>query len=664
MIVDFSQYAGQTLILYNDAPAAFPARVSSYDYYTGGPDLSPVGAPSTLPGYGPNTRTIMQVKVASSAPASSFNLAALQAAFRHHADGSGVFESGQNPIIVGQAGYNSAYGAGFAASGDCSSPTATNPCDGFARINQQGGEAFTFDTLLGDKIGVTIQPKALHDETNATNFEPYGRMSGNIGVEAVPATPAAQNVVLYPFVNPVTELFDGTNLPTSDTLAPIAFQDDGTQIWKITHNGVDTHPIHFHLYDVQLLNRVTWDNIIIPPDANELGWKDTVRVSPLEDTYFAIRPIIPVLPWEIPNSVRPLNPMMPLGDTSMFNPTDVNGNPTNPIVNQLVNFGWEYMLHCHILSHEEMDMMRPVSVAMPPNAPDGLAWTTSGRGRRTSLNLTWNDNSISETAFLVQRTADGINWVDLGTVPSPLDQPNTTGLRSFTDTSFRNNGTIYSYRVIAQNTVGYGGEYPSLTAQSVSNAVIAIPAPSNLTAALRSGPQITLTWTDNTANETGFIVQRSTDGFIFTQIAMAPAHANTGTVTFTDSAVALSATYYYRVAAASASGSSAFSNTAVMPVFAPAAPSGVAATAVRQNRNERVTVTWTDNANNESGFEIQRATDAGFTAGLASTTVGANVTTYTTGRIPRLNYYFRLRAVNAVGQSAWINAAPSPVPIP
>ena len=50
VIVDFSQYAGQTLILYNDAPAAFPARVASYDYYTGAPDLFPVGAPIILPG--------------------------------------------------------------------------------------------------------------------------------------------------------------------------------------------------------------------------------------------------------------------------------------------------------------------------------------------------------------------------------------------------------------------------------------------------------------------------------------------------------------------------------------------------------------------------------------------------------------------------------------
>ena len=56
-----AQYAGKTLILYNDAPAAFPARVATYDYYTGGPDT---GAGVVLPGYGPNTRTVMQVKVA------------------------------------------------------------------------------------------------------------------------------------------------------------------------------------------------------------------------------------------------------------------------------------------------------------------------------------------------------------------------------------------------------------------------------------------------------------------------------------------------------------------------------------------------------------------------------------------------------------------------
>ena len=117
-------------------------------------------------------------------------------------------------------------------------------------------------------------------------------------------------------------------------MTPISSADDGTQIWKITHNGVDTHPIHFHLYDVQVLNRVTWDNIIIPPDPNELGWKDTVRVSPLEDTIVALRPIIPSAAVGVPNSIRPLNPMMPLGSTMGFNSVDPNGNPTAAITNQ------------------------------------------------------------------------------------------------------------------------------------------------------------------------------------------------------------------------------------------------------------------------------------------------------------------------------------------
>ena len=126
VIVDFSQFAGQTLILYNDAPAAFPARVPSYDYYTGAPDLSPNGAPGVLPGYGPNTRTIMQVKIeARGSGPCAFNLTKLQNAFKHNAAGTGVFESSQHPIIVGQAAYNSAYGTSFAASSNCNAPGST-----------------------------------------------------------------------------------------------------------------------------------------------------------------------------------------------------------------------------------------------------------------------------------------------------------------------------------------------------------------------------------------------------------------------------------------------------------------------------------------------------------------------------------------------------------
>ena len=475
VIVDFSQFAGQTLILYNDAPAAFPARIATYDYYTGMPDMYPNAPALVLPGYGPNTRTIMQVKVNDIAPSPAYNFNSLRSAFLHKADGSGVFESGQPPVIVGQAPYNGSYATDFTTGGWCNGPINPSPrCDGYARISEQGGDIFKFDTLLGNQLGITIEPKALHDEMNDTNTEAYGRMQGNIGLEAVPAVPGLQNVVLYPYINPPSEIFDGTNLPTTASLTPISTEADGTQIWKITHNGVDTHPIHFHLYDVQLLNRVTWDNIIIPPDPTELGWKDTVRVSPLEDTYFAIRPIIPVFPFEIPNSIRPMDPMMPLGSTAMFNSRDPNGNPVDPIVNSLINFGWEYVYHCHILSHEEMDMMRPNIVAMPPIAPNGLSHSISGN----SLTLMWQDNSITETEFEVLATNDGFNWISLGTIPSPLDQPNTHGPRSFTDLNY--NGTRVAYQVVAKNTVGYlhtteqnlnityTTDFPSLTVQSTS----------------------------------------------------------------------------------------------------------------------------------------------------------------------------------------------------
>ena len=302
VIVDFSQYAGQTLILYNDAPAAFPARVPGYDCYTGGPDLTPSGAPTTLAGYGPNTRTITRVTVGATAPAVAFDkpntnadaLGVLIAAFRHHANGTGVFESSQDPIIVGQAAYNSAYGTNFTGSGWCNS--TTNPsakCDGFARVQEQGAVPgapdtfkFKFDTLAGPQLAIPFEPKGMHDEMNSASFDEWGRMTANMGLEAPGATPLLQNIILYPFVNPATEILDSTGMPSSLKVTKISSGTDGTQIWKITHNGVDTHPIHFHLYNVQLLNRVTWDNIIIPPEPTK------IKVDGINLTYAGLIPTI------------------------------------------------------------------------------------------------------------------------------------------------------------------------------------------------------------------------------------------------------------------------------------------------------------------------------------------------------------------------------------
>jgi FtsP/CotA-like multicopper oxidase with cupredoxin domain len=673
VLVDFSKFAGKTLILYNDAPAAFPARVPGYDYYTGAPDLSPVGAPTPLPGYGPNTRTVMQVKIADAPAGPALDLVKLQNAFKHHVDGSGVFESGQNPIIVGQKGYNTAYGSSFPASSNCNA-SASQSCDGLVRIND-GTKApyeFGFNTLKNPsmKSSLRMEPKAIHDEMNSSTFDEFGRMQANLGVEAQPPTPGLQNVTLYPYVNPQTELIDGTDLPKAEVsldanglpagdvkVKPLATTKDGTQIWRFTHNGVDTHPIHFHLYDVQVLNRVTWDNIVIPNDPNELGWKDTVRMSPLEDTIVALRPVIPKTPFEVPNSIRPLNPAMPLGDQTMFNNVDPGGNPTGNIINKLVNFGWEYVLHCHILSHEEMDMMRPVSVALPPVKADGLAAAIVGNGKNARVTLTWNDNSITETSYLVQRTTDGTTWVDAGSVASPLDQPNTKGTtRSFTDAG-SNGSTPYLYRVVARNTVGYGGAFPEMTVTSVSDTfgvnLPALPAaPSLLTGTIASATRVNLTWRDNASTEARFVVERSDGGGTFSQIGTVPARAGTGgTVTFADTAAVAGSSYQYRVTAVNLTGSSAPSEVLALSMTAPSAPTNVTGTAVRSGAGEVVTVSWADTSTNETGFTVEWSATADFATVAGSRTAAAGATGLTTPRIGRQVWYFRVTATNPLGQA-------------
>ncbi len=481
VVVDLTPFAGQTLILYNDAPAAFPARDPRYDYYTGNGDYTDTGgAPSTLPGYGPNIRTVMQI-VVNGTPTTpvpnhvnATRLGALQTAFMATAaGGQGVFENGQHPIIVGQGEYNSAY---FSPAAPSTEKFKTNgPLNGTVQIFDTG---LTFNTLpqpgstaLGT-LSMVFQPKQIQDEMGEAFDRDYGRMSGFLGLESPNPQAGVQNMILYPFVNPASELIDATNLPkTNVEVTPIAVATDGSQIWKITHNGVDTHPIHFHLFDVQVLNRVGWDGIIRKPDANELGWKDTVRISPLEDTIVALRPVIPVTPFDavLPNSTRPLNPAMPTNSSIMFTNMDAWGNPTVPIVNLWTNFGWEYVWHCHILSHEEMDMMRPISVSAPPTAPTLSAQQIIlGNGDRANV-LTWADNSVGETGFLIQRSATAVGpWADIGTVDA--------NVITYSDNIGGAQDTLY-YRVVALNQVGYSATagYSTLTTKGISNVVEVIP---------------------------------------------------------------------------------------------------------------------------------------------------------------------------------------------
>jgi hypothetical protein len=77
--------------------------------------------------------------------------------------------------------------------------------------------------------------------------------------------------------------------------------------------------------------------------------------------------------------------------------------------------------------------------------------------------------------------------------------------------------------------------------------------------------------------------------------------------------------------------------------------------------NYTATLRWTDTATNETGFTIQRATNSTFTTGLSSSTAAANATTLTQTVTRNTTYYYRIRANNTGGSSAWTNAQPFPI---
>jgi FtsP/CotA-like multicopper oxidase with cupredoxin domain len=385
VIVDFSKFAGQTLILYNDAPTPAPANDSRLDYFTGDGDQTPIGgAPNTPPGYGPNTRTVMQVIVDGNAPNQMpFSLPALKAAFASTATTKGLFASTQPTTIVPEPNYNSAYAGTFPPTyASISADTLTfNPL-----------APLTFEALLSQEpsacTGTTTAPTQCaslnHKAIQELFTLDYGRMNATLGTELPNVNFQNQTTIPLGYVDPATE---------------IVRQGD-TQLWKITHNGVDSHFIHFHLFNVQVINRVGWDGSLRPPDANEMGWKDTVRMNPLEDIVVALQPITPQLPWPIPNSVR-------LNDVTGSNMNFTNLNPfSNGGANTAdapTNFGWEYVWHCHILGHEENDMMRPIMWQVPPNTPGPLVVAANMNG---GVDISFTDNSASETGFTIQRDID------------------------------------------------------------------------------------------------------------------------------------------------------------------------------------------------------------------------------------------------------------------
>jgi uncharacterized protein len=276
-----------------------------------------------------------------------------------------------------------------------------------------------------------------------------------------------------------------------------------------------------------------------------------------------------------------------------------------------------------------------------PVAPTALAATAvSGTG----IDLSWADNSATETEFQVERRSGASGFVLVATVGIDQTTYSDGGLST---------ATTYAYRVRACNAGGcspYSNEATATTPSSPPPA-----APTDLTASVVSASRIDLAWTDNSSGEALFRVQRRVGDGAFGDHATVGA----GVTTFSDTEVVADRVYTYRVTACTdASVCSDFSNqaTATTP---PLAPTALTATATSPSE---IVLTWTNPNETATGFEIERR-DGGSGSFTSIAIVGANVTNYgDTGLSAGTRYDYRVRACNAGGCSPYSNEATATTP--
>jgi hypothetical protein len=255
--------------------------------------------------------------------------------------------------------------------------------------------------------------------------------------------------------------------------------------------------------------------------------------------------------------------------------------------------------------------------------------------------LNWLDKSPTETGFKIERSPfTNTNFTEIATVGA-----DTT---SFTDSGL-SEATKYWYRVRAYNgytTSDYSGEKSVTTLYNIP------AAPSGLTITSLLSNKVSLSWIDNSNNETHFKIQRK-KGTTGTYAYIKTTQANVTSYTDKDPALRDGTLYYYRVSATNPGGDSAFSNEA-SGTTALAKPTSATATAVSSSR---INLTWVDNSASETGYKIERKkTATGSYAQIDE--VSANVESYrdTNGLDPNTRYYYRIRATNGTIDSDYSNS--------
>jgi len=248
--------------------------------------------------------------------------------------------------------------------------------------------------------------------------------------------------------------------------------------------------------------------------------------------------------------------------------------------------------------------------------------------------LTWADNSVSETGYIIERSlTSGSGYGVIDVIP-----PNST---SYTDSGFKE-GDQFFYLIRATNGVTHSE--PSNEANSTT--ILATPVGLEATGVDKAS--INLMWSDNSETETGFIVERSeSPGAGYTEI-----HTTAANETFySDKGLADGTQYYYRVRATNGEVFSAYSNESGA-ITNLSVPTGMSASAIDE---ASINLAWTDHSVSEEGYIIERSgsSEAGFTV---IGTTSANAVEYRdTDLRDGFQYFYRVRATNVTGSSAYSN---------
>jgi hypothetical protein len=258
------------------------------------------------------------------------------------------------------------------------------------------------------------------------------------------------------------------------------------------------------------------------------------------------------------------------------------------------------------------------------------------------IDVSWRDNSGNESGFEVHRSTTGANGA------FTLLAKTGAGVTSYNDVGVAPS-TAYCYEVRAFRITGNKTSYSALSnAACATSLAPPLPvAPSGVNATPWSGYAIKITWTDNSANETGFRVERSaTTAGPWTAIGMTGANV-TSLEDYQFPGAEQPACY--RVFAMNSFGDSDPSNLDC--TTPPAAPTNLAATVADDGT---VNLTWADNSAVEESYEVQRGS-SGAVGMTVVATLPSNATGFRDAGLPDSSYGYLVRATKDGGTSGGSN---------